>query len=60
MMVPSSNQDVIRISHREFVADLIEGRDLEKIVLARGVRLHLNFESPVCREKQLYLIRNGR
>ena len=41
---PIIEQDVIRISHRDSVADLIrKGRDLEKIVLARGVRLHLEF-----------------
>ena len=35
-------QDVARISHRDTVEDLIrKGRDLEKIVLARAVRLHL-------------------
>jgi formyltetrahydrofolate deformylase len=41
---PIIEQDVIRISHRDSVEDLIrKGRDLEKIVLARGVRLHLEF-----------------
>jgi formyltetrahydrofolate deformylase len=35
-------QDVVRVSHRDSVEDLIrKGRDLEKIVLARAVRLHL-------------------
>jgi formyltetrahydrofolate deformylase len=39
---PIIEQDVIRISHRDSVEDVIrKGRDLEKIVLARGVRLHL-------------------
>jgi formyltetrahydrofolate deformylase len=39
---PVIEQDVIRISHRDSVEDLIrKGRDLERIVLARGVRLHL-------------------
>ena len=41
---PIIEQDVIRISHRDSVEDLIrKGRDLEKIVLARAVRLHLEF-----------------
>ncbi len=41
---PIIEQDVMRISHRDSVEDLIRrGRDLEKIVLARGVRLHLEF-----------------
>jgi formyltetrahydrofolate deformylase len=39
---PIIEQDVARISHREAVDDLIrKGRDLEKVVLARAVRLHL-------------------
>jgi formyltetrahydrofolate deformylase len=40
---PIIEQDVTRISHRDEVEDLIrKGRDLEKIVLARAVRLHLD------------------
>lgn len=39
---PIIEQDVVKISHRDTVQDLIrKGKDLEKIVLARGVRLHL-------------------
>jgi formyltetrahydrofolate deformylase len=39
---PIIEQDVVRISHRDSVADLVrKGRDLERVVLARGVRLHL-------------------
>ncbi len=39
---PIIEQDVVRISHRDEVKDLIrKGKDLERIVLARGVRLHL-------------------
>jgi formyltetrahydrofolate deformylase len=39
---PIIDQDVARISHRDAVDDLIrKGRDLEKVVLARAVRLHL-------------------
>ncbi|MGE5737082.1 MAG: formyltetrahydrofolate deformylase, partial [Acidobacteriota bacterium] len=35
-------QDVVRISHRDAVEDLIQkGRDLEKIVLSRAVRWHI-------------------
>jgi len=41
---PNIEQDVMRVSHRDSVEDLIrKGRDLERIVLARGVRLHLEF-----------------
>jgi len=40
---PIIDQDVARCSHRDSVADLIrKGRDLEKQVLARAVRWHLD------------------
>jgi formyltetrahydrofolate deformylase len=40
---PIIEQDVARASHRDSVDDLIrKGRDLERIVLARAVHLHLN------------------
>ena len=39
---PIIEQDVVRISHRDSVEDLVrKGRDLERVVLARAVRLHL-------------------
>ena len=39
---PIIEQDVVRVSHRDSVADLVrKGRDLEKVVLARSVNLHL-------------------
>ena len=39
---PIIEQDVVRISHRDDVGDLIQkGRDLERVVLSRGVRWHL-------------------
>jgi formyltetrahydrofolate deformylase len=39
---PIIEQEIIRIGHRDSVEDLIrKGRDLEKVVLARAVRLHL-------------------
>ena len=39
---PIIEQDVIRISHRDSVEDLIrKGRDLERVTLARAVLLHL-------------------
>jgi formyltetrahydrofolate deformylase len=39
---PIIEQDVARVSHRDSVDDLIrKGRDLEKVVLARAVDLHL-------------------
>ncbi len=40
---PIIEQDVVRCSHRDEVTDLIrKGRDLEKLVLARAVRCHLD------------------
>ncbi len=39
---PIIEQDVVRVSHRDVVEDLIrKGKDLERVVLARAVRLHL-------------------
>jgi len=39
---PIIDQDVVRVSHRDSVDDLVrKGRDLEKLVLARAVDLHL-------------------
>ena len=39
---PIIEQDVIRVDHRDSVADMVrKGRDIEKIVLARGLRWHL-------------------
>ncbi len=38
---PIIEQDVVRVSHRDTVEDLIrKGRDLEKVVLSRAVRSH--------------------
>jgi formyltetrahydrofolate deformylase len=40
---PIIEQDVVRISHKDSVDDLIQkGRDLEKVVLSRGVRWHID------------------
>jgi formyltetrahydrofolate deformylase len=39
---PIIEQDVVRVSHRDSVEDLMrKGKDLEKVVLARAVSLHL-------------------
>lgn len=41
---PIIDQDVARISHRDQVLDLIQkGRDLERIVLSRAVKWHLEY-----------------
>jgi formyltetrahydrofolate deformylase len=40
---PIIEQDVVRISHRDQVEDLVaRGRDLERMVLSRAVRWHLD------------------
>ncbi len=40
---PIIEQDTARVSHRDGLADLVRaGRDLETVVLARAVRLHLS------------------
>lgn len=40
---PIIEQDVVRCTHRDSVKDLVrKGRDLEKVVLARAVRWHLD------------------
>ena len=39
---PIIEQEVVRVSHRDSVQDMIrKGRDLERVVLARSVHLHL-------------------
>jgi formyltetrahydrofolate deformylase len=39
---PIIEQDVVRVSHRDSIEDLIQkGRDLEKVVLSRAVRWHI-------------------
>jgi formyltetrahydrofolate deformylase len=40
---PIIEQDVVRISHRDSLNDLLQkGRDLEKVVLSRAVRWHID------------------
>ena len=49
---PIIEQDVARVSHRDEVADLArKGRDLEKVVLARAVRAHLEHRVLVYRNR---------
>jgi formyltetrahydrofolate deformylase len=39
---PIVEQDVIRVDHADRVADMVRrGRDIERLVLARGLRSHL-------------------
>jgi len=49
---PIIEQDVARISHRDQLDDLVEkGRDLERVVLSRAVRWHLEHRILVCGTK---------
>lgn len=41
---PIIEQDVIRVTHRDSVTDMVrKGRDLERIVLARALKAHLEY-----------------
>ncbi|QYA24087.1 formyltetrahydrofolate deformylase [Gramella sp. MT6] len=54
---PIIEQDITRISHSHSVKDLIlKGRDLEKIVLARGIKLHLDRKTLVYNNKTIVFI----
>jgi formyltetrahydrofolate deformylase len=49
---PIIEQEVVRVSHRDSVDDLVKkGRDLERVVLARAVDLHLDNRVLVCGNK---------
>ena len=49
---PIIEQDVMRVTHRDSVEDLIrKGRDLERVVLSRAVRHHLQDRVLVCGNK---------
>ena len=49
---PIIEQDVVRISHRDQLEDLVEkGRDLERIVLSRAVKWHLDHRILSYRDK---------
>lgn len=49
---PIIEQDVIRVSHRESVADLIrKGKDVEKVVLARAITAHTEHRVLVFRNR---------
>ena len=49
---PIIEQDVIRVTHRDSPADLVrKGRDVERSVLARAVRWHLEDRILVCGNK---------
>ncbi len=49
---PIIEQDIIRVSHRDTLEDFIQkGKDIERIVLARAVRWHLEYKVLVCENK---------
>ncbi|MGA9325929.1 MAG: formyltetrahydrofolate deformylase, partial [Salegentibacter sp.] len=51
---PIIEQDISRISHNHSIQDLImKGRDLEKIVLARAIKLHLARKTLVYNNKTI-------
>jgi formyltetrahydrofolate deformylase len=51
---PIIEQDVVRVSHRDSLEDLKrKGKDLEKVVLARALRLHLERRILVYKNKTL-------
>jgi formyltetrahydrofolate deformylase len=53
---PIIEQDVVRISHRDQLEDLIQkGRDLEKVVLSRAVRWHIEHRILVYAHKTVIL-----
>lgn len=49
---PIIEQDIVRVSHNDSIDDLVrKGRDLEKIVLSRAVRSHINMDVLVYNNK---------
>ncbi len=51
---PISEQDTVRIDHGDTVDDLVRyGRDIEKTVLARGLRYHVEDRVLVCGNKTI-------
>ena len=51
---PIIEQDITRISHSHSIKDLIlKGRDLEKIVFSRGIKLHIQRKTMVFNNKTI-------
>jgi formyltetrahydrofolate deformylase len=54
---PIIEQDVVRVSHRDTVDDMLrKGRDLEKVVLSRAVRWHLENRILVYQNKTVVFV----
>jgi formyltetrahydrofolate deformylase len=54
---PIIEQDVVRVSHRDTVEDMLhKGRDMEKVVLSRAVRWHLENRVLVYQNKTVVFV----
>jgi formyltetrahydrofolate deformylase len=54
---PIIEQDVVRVSHRDTVEEMLrKGRDLEKVVLSRAVRWHLEHRVLVFQKKTVVFV----
>jgi formyltetrahydrofolate deformylase len=54
---PIIEQDVVRVSHRDTVEDMVsKGRDLERVVLSRAVRWHLENRILVYQNKTVVFV----
>src|ERR1700721_1051026 len=54
---PIIEQDVVRVSHRDTVEDMVrKGRDLERVVLSRAVRWHLENRVLVYQNKTVVFV----
>ena len=54
---PIIEQDVVRVSHRDTIEDMLQkGRDLEKVVLSRAVRWHLQNQTCVSGNKTVVFV----
>ena len=54
---PIIEQDIMRVNHRDSVEDLVrKGKDVEKLVLSRAVRYHLNHQVLVYNNKTVIFV----
>lgn len=54
---PIIEQDIVRITHKDSIQDMIrKGRDIEKIILARAVRLHMQRKILVHQNKTVVFV----
>ena len=53
-ILPIIEQDTVRIDHGDSVEDMVcYGRDIEKTVLARGLRYHVECRVLICGSKTI-------